>query len=108
MRLLLEDSEQNALNENTKNTLNPATSTAVQNYICGLKKNNAPGKDQISTNILIHLPQNFIFYIAALINNLLQINIFPDCWKKAVIEQLPKCGGADIHAPAGYRPISPI
>ena len=103
---MVEDSVQNALNENTENTLNPATPTEVQNYIKGLKKNKAPGEDQISTNMLIYLPQNFILYLVLLINTLLQLNIFPDCWKRAVIVPIPKGGGADIHAPASYHPIS--
>ena len=76
---MVEDSVQNALNGNTENTLNPATPTEVRNYIKGLKKNKAPGEDQISTNMLIYLPQNFILYLVLLINTLLQLNIFPDC-----------------------------
>ena len=33
---MVEDSVQNALNENTDNTLNPATPTEVQKYMKGL------------------------------------------------------------------------
>ena len=103
---MVEDSGQNALNENTENTLTPAIPSEVQKYISGLEKNKAPGEDQISTNMLIHHPQDFIFYIVILINNLLQLNIFSDYWKRAVIVRSPKGGGADIHAPASYRQIS--
>ena len=103
---MVEDSVQNAFNENTDNTLNLATPTEVQNYINGLKKNKAPGEDQISTNMLINLPQNFIRYVVLRINNLLQLNIFPDCWRRALIVPISKGGGMDIHAPASYRPIS--
>ena len=76
---MVEDSVQNSLNENTDNTLNPTTPTEVQKYISGLMKNAAPGEDQISTNMLIHTPRNFIFHIIILTNNILQLNIFLDC-----------------------------
>ena len=48
---MVEDSVQNARNENTDNTLNPANLHRVQNYVSGLKKNKVLGEDQISTNM---------------------------------------------------------
>ena len=71
---IVEDSVSNALNEDTENTLTPTTSMEAQNCISGLKKNKSPGGEQNSTNMFIHLPQIFIFYIALFINNLLQLN----------------------------------
>ena len=53
---MLEDSVQNAINENTENTLNPAISPNVLNYISRLKKNKVVDEDQVFTNMLIHLP----------------------------------------------------
>ena len=55
--------------------------------------------------MLIHLPWNFIFYIVLQIDNLLQLSIFTDCLKRAVVP-LPKGDGADVHALISYSPIS--
>lgn len=71
-----------------------------------LKKEKSPGEDRISTNMLIHLPQNFILFIVILINCSITLNIFVDCWKMAIIVPLPKSGADDIHTPSRFRPIS--
>lgn len=59
----------------------PTTPSEVREYISGLKKNKFTGEDRISTIMLIYLSPNFILYFVILINGMMNVNIFPDCWK---------------------------
>lgn len=77
------------LNTTHNNTLNSAIPSEFVTYIGNLKKYKSPALDCISTNTLIHLPLNCIFLLTFLINAVLNLRMFPDCWKKALIVPIP-------------------
>lgn len=46
-----------------------------------------------------------LFYIYCFLN-CMTLNIFHDCWKRAIIVSLPKTGVEDSHVPFSFQPIS--
>lgn len=48
---------------------------------------------------------NFIFFLTILIKTVLNLRIFPDCWKRALAVPIPK-SGQDRNAPSSFRSIS--
>lgn len=52
------------LNTTHNYTLNPALPSEVISYIGNLIKNKSPGLDRISTNLLLHLPLNYTFFLS--------------------------------------------
>lgn len=92
------------LHTNNENTLHPTNHPEVVTYIENLKKNKALGFDCISTNILIYLPLNYTFFLTFLINIMINLHMYSDCCKKALIVPIQK-PRQDRHAPSSFRPI---
>lgn len=85
---------------------NPTSETEVANLINELKPKKAPGKDEITAELLklaIYHVKKPLTYI---INKILQSGKFPDAFKEAVVKPLFKKG--DVLEMGNYRPISLI
>lgn len=96
---------QNFLMQSPSDALIPASPDELLEYTSKLKKNKAPGFDNISTNMLIYLPANHLVYLTFLINCLLKLKYFPACWKEAIVVPIHKPGSVATN-PVNYRPIS--
>jgi len=55
--------------------------------------------------LLKNLPDEAIAYLTHIINSILKLTHFPQCWKSAKVVYLPK-PGKDPKYPQNYRPIS--
>ena len=77
----------------------------ITNQIQNLKNKKAPGIDKIKGRALKSLPLNGHIGIRNIFNAALNLNYFPEAWKKAKIIVLPK-PGKDPYLVASYRPIS--
>lgn len=75
------------------NTLNPATSSKVRLLlILRISKRKTPLSSIaycISTNILMYLLLNFVFFLIIPIKTMINLREFLDCWKKALIVSFP-------------------
>lgn len=64
-----------------------------------------PGYDLVTGKMLQELTQTGIKYLTYIINAILRMNYYPDCWKVAQIILIPK-PGKDLNKVDSYRPIS--
>lgn len=81
------------------------TADTVAMAIARIKKNKAPGLDQVNGHMLKNLPRAAIAQIASIFNHCLVIGHWPLPFKLAVVVALPKKGKAATST-KGYRPIS--
>ena len=70
-----------------------------------LKPFKASGPDNIQNILLKNLPDEAIAYLTQIINCIIKLAHFPQCWKSARVVCLPK-PGKDPKFPQNYRPIS--
>lgn len=82
----------------------PFTFDEVKNCLRKLKNGKAPGCDEISNEFLKNLPTNWILYIQAMFNRILDVGETPDCWSKVVLTMLHKKG--DASDPNNFRGIA--
>lgn len=68
------------------------TPSEINKIIRKLKVRKSPGPDQISNNMIKHLPRKGITFITKLCNAIFKLNYFPTEWKKAKIIMIPKPG----------------
>ena len=65
----------------------------------------AVGPDDIHYQMLKHLPEDVLFTLLDLLNNIWQSGTFPPGWRQATIVPIPK-PGKDRSDPSSYRPIA--
>ena len=67
--------------------------------------NTAPGPDQISYDILRHLPRESLTVLLTIFNGIWTTQTFPESWRLATVIPIPKPGKDHTNA-SNYRPIS--
>jgi hypothetical protein len=77
----------------------------IKTIIKNIRGKGAPGKDGITNTALKHLPENYLIYLANIVNASIKLSHFPERWKTAVITMIPK-PMKDHKKPENYRPIS--
>lgn len=77
----------------------------LKNTLASIKRNTAPGEDQIPYEILKHLPTSFLNRILTLYNMVWQTGAIPDTWKHSIVIPILK-QGKDPTSTNSYRPIS--
>lgn len=98
----------NHLNNYPTHSIDPKILTKpmeVKRIIKGMKKNKAPGPDEIPNVLLKQLPIKAIVYLTYIFNACMLLSYFPDEWKNALVSAIPK-PGKDLTKPISYRPIS--
>ena len=70
-----------------------------------LKKNSAPGEDQITYEFFQQIPETGRFVILRLFNAIWRRSRLPKAWKHAIVIPILK-SGKDPHRTSSYRPIS--
>ncbi|ERL95897.1 hypothetical protein D910_00559, partial [Dendroctonus ponderosae] len=60
--------------------------------IQGTKRRKAPGHDEISNEVLKKLPKATIEDLTTVANTILDLQYFPNIWKKAIVVLVPKKG----------------
>jgi hypothetical protein len=85
--------------------IKPTSPKELIEIISSLKKNKAPGYDDIPKIVLKNLSRKALMKLTNLINFMLYHSYFPTSWKKATIFPLPKPYN-DPKIPMNYRPIS--
>jgi hypothetical protein len=85
--------------------IKPTSPKELVKIINSLKKNKAPGHDDIPNIVLKNLSRKAVVKLTNLINSMLSHSYFPESWKKATIFPLPK-PHKDPTLPNNYRPIS--
>lgn len=68
-------------------------------------KNSAPGEDNITRQVLRHLPRSSVDFLILIYNSCLRSGHFPLSWKRAEVVMIPK-PNKDRSDPKSYRPIS--
>ena len=94
-----------ALAAATEERLEPTNLAEVNAYIARTKAGKAPGPDEVSARTLKLLPERGVLAFTYIINHVLTLKYFPQCWKEArvILIRKPKTGGTKT---ADYRPIS--
>lgn len=69
--------------------------------------NSSPGDDQISHEIIKHLPSNILFYTVHLFGEMLKTNTCKDCWRHSIVTPILKSGENPTN-PNSWRPIALI
>ncbi|GBO39452.1 RNA-directed DNA polymerase from mobile element jockey [Araneus ventricosus] len=90
---------------NIFNDFPPTHTDELINCIKKLKKNKAPGYDNISNKIILNLPLNSIYTLQKITDSIMKFGHFPTRWKTATIIPILK-PGKDPTDPVSYRPIS--
>jgi ribonuclease HI/exonuclease III len=67
--------------------------------------NSAPGEDEISYEMLRHLPPSMMTFLLSMCNHIWKNHDFPDQWQTAVVLPFPK-PGKDPTQVGNYRPIA--
>ena len=80
------------------------TPVEVESVLKTLPLGKAVGSDEINNRTLRELAHELSFPICSLLNQSLQLGIFPDIWKDALVCPIPKGGNAA--SVSNYRPIS--
>ena len=83
----------------TANILMLVNNWNVQKNISGYDKKKTPVAG------LIHFFYVFTIYTIFLVSRMITLNLFPDCGKKLLIIQMPKCGASNRHIPSNQRTI---
>ena len=65
----------------------------------------APGADNISYNMIKHLPEHAKVYLLKILNKIWKTGVIPPSWKIAIVIPVKK-PNKDPHEPSSYRPIS--
>lgn len=81
------------------------TMADLRKEIKKLKKRKAPGNDGIPNSIIKALPRKALCQLLYIINNIIKLGYFPNCWKNAIVIPIPKPGKPNT-CPSSYRPIS--
>ena len=87
------------------NSLEFISETLVKEIVKNLKIKKASGHDEITNNMLKHLPSVGISYLTFIINSCLKLQYFPEAWKTAKVIPIFK-PGKDPSLSESYRPIS--
>lgn len=98
----------NYLNNCPPNSIDPKILTKpmeIKHIINRLKKNKAPGPDEIPNTLLKQLPMKAVVYLTYIFNACMLLSYFPNEWKHALVSAIPKTG-KDLTKPISYRPIS--
>ncbi|CAG5073493.1 Similar to X-element\ORF2: Probable RNA-directed DNA polymerase from transposon X-element (Drosophila melanogaster) [Cotesia congregata] len=82
----------------------PFSFKEVKNCLRRLKSGKSPGCDGIPNELLKNLPTNWILYIQAMFNRILEIGETPVCWSEVVLTMLHKKG--DVNDPNNFRGIA--
>lgn len=77
---------------------------AVKKVLAELNVNKAPGPDGIPALVLKQCSLSLASPLAKLFSNSFREGVFPDCWKLANVQPIPKKGAASN--PDNYRPIA--
>ena len=80
------------------------TPLEIESVLKNLPLGKAVGSDDINNRILRELAHELSFPICSLLNHSLQLGIFPDIWKDALV--CPIFKGGDAASVSNYRPIS--
>ena len=102
--------EDNAANELLAETLPqhemnlPFSIEEVGKLVGKAKKGKAPGLDSLTYDVLKN--DMSIVLLTNLFNMCLDNHFVPSCWKKAIINPIPKSSSADKRVPLNYRGIS--
>jgi hypothetical protein len=93
---------------NTEENDIPFTTEEITTTIDSQNENKAPGEDGITADIIkkLHSINNSV--LTKLYNKCLQLMIFPQCWRSAVIKVIRKPNKEDYRQTSSYRPISLI
>jgi hypothetical protein len=86
----------------------PFTPVEVRDAIKGMNKNNAPGEEGITSDILLRYFNLLPRSTTALYNGCLRTACFPRIWKRAKIIPIVKPGKETSDDISKYRPISLI
>ena len=78
--------------------------TQLKLLISCLPNNKAPGADEITNEMIKHLPPHSIQLLTRIFNLSLSTGKFPAIWKRAIINPVPK--KRTPRGPQDYRPIS--
>ncbi|GBM80715.1 RNA-directed DNA polymerase from mobile element jockey [Araneus ventricosus] len=87
------------------NDIKPIDLTEITNYIKKLNKKKSPGIDGIKNKTIQNLPNQYIYFLAKLIKNIMIFGYFPTRWKTATVIPILK-PGKDPTVPDSCRPIS--
>ncbi|GBO26347.1 RNA-directed DNA polymerase from mobile element jockey [Araneus ventricosus] len=84
------------------NDIKPIDPTEITNYIKKLNKKKSPGIDGINNKTIQNLPNQYIDFLAKLIENIMIFGYFPTRWKTATVIPILK-PGKDPTLPDSYR-----
>ena len=85
----------------------PFSLLELQNAIKGTKNNKSPGEDQITYEVIKHLPENGLEYLLHIYNKFWEKGYLHAGWKSSIVIPIPKAG-VDPSNVNSYRPISLI
>ena len=77
----------------------------LSTLISHLNTKKVPGADNISNNMLKHVPEALISSLTNLFNKCLLLNYFPSDWKTSIVKVLKKPNKCDYTVSNSYRPI---
>ncbi|TBU13340.1 reverse transcriptase [Hamiltosporidium tvaerminnensis] len=77
-------------NFNESNTINPFELNEVKYMITTLKSGKSGGRSGIRNEFLKICSENFIYELTQLFNKIIQEQQIPECWKKHIIQPIPK------------------
>ncbi|VDI43508.1 Hypothetical predicted protein [Mytilus galloprovincialis] len=78
----------------------------LEGSIAKLKKNSAPGPDNIFTELIINAGDSLISTLLHIFNKSIEEGRIPIQWKRANVKFLKKAGKSNYNHPSSYRPIS--
>ena len=81
------------------------TSNEVRKIIKNLRPKKAPGHDGVTNSMIKQLPCHCIHHLTTIYNSALNLQYFPESWKRAQVITFPK-PGKDPKFPQNRRPIS--
>ncbi|UYV72353.1 hypothetical protein LAZ67_9002758, partial [Cordylochernes scorpioides] len=81
------------------------TPNEVNGIIDELNSKKTPGIDNISNNMIKHTKQLIVPILVKLFQKCLDLNYYPNEWKKSEVKIIPKPGKTDMKIYKSYRPI---
>lgn len=100
-----EEANRIILNENNNIEYNNDFSLEELNFAIENSEGKAPGHDQISYDMIKHLPIDTKLVLLNVYNKVWKERKIPKEWKLGIVVPIPK-GGEDKHSPNNYRPIT--